>query len=165
MGCIHECWGRWWMSLQGHRMIFDQSSWLGECPKIGGKNDVTPIFKKVKKKDLGYYRPVSLTLIPGKIMEQLTLETTQSSGVVSMASPRGRQIIHKFVPAKRHVKYTSKDHHKPFTPSTITSSTKVKTLQWQADHGWNLPKDVVVFHMWIITFLSDVITKFLSNIM
>jgi len=38
------------------------------------KASVTPVFKKGKKKDTANYRPVSLTSIPGKVMEQLILD-------------------------------------------------------------------------------------------
>jgi len=43
-------------------------------PKDWRKANVTPGFKKGKKEDPGNYRLVSLTSIPGKVMEQLILE-------------------------------------------------------------------------------------------
>jgi len=47
-----------------------QQSWLtGEVPDDWRIDSVTPIYKKGWKEDPGNYRPVSLTLVPGKIME------------------------------------------------------------------------------------------------
>ncbi|GAB0210180.1 mitochondrial enolase superfamily member 1 [Grus japonensis] len=58
-------------------LIFTRSqdrSWrTGEVPEDWRKANVTPVFKKGKKEDPGNYRPVSLTSIPGKVIEQLIL--------------------------------------------------------------------------------------------
>ncbi|PKU38375.1 rna-directed dna polymerase from mobile element jockey-like [Limosa lapponica baueri] len=49
-------------------------SWrTGEVPEDWRKANVIPVFQKGKKEDLGNYRPVSLTSIPGKMMERLVL--------------------------------------------------------------------------------------------
>ena len=55
-------------------IIFERSWRTGEVPEDWRKANVTPVFKKGKKEDPGNYRPVSLTSIPGKVMEQLILE-------------------------------------------------------------------------------------------
>jgi len=55
-------------------IIFERFWRTGEVPEDWRKASVTPIFKKGKKEDPGNYRPVSLTSIPGKVMEQLILE-------------------------------------------------------------------------------------------
>jgi len=55
-------------------IIFERSWRTGEVPEDWRKANVTAIFKKGKKEDPGNYRPVSLTCIPGKVMEQLILE-------------------------------------------------------------------------------------------
>jgi len=43
-------------------------------PEDWRKASVAPVFKKGKKEDPGNYRPISLTSIPGKVMEQLILD-------------------------------------------------------------------------------------------
>ncbi|KAK4810070.1 LOW QUALITY PROTEIN: hypothetical protein QYF61_007892 [Mycteria americana] len=54
--------------------IIYQHSWLtGEVPADWRLANVMPIFKKGWKEDPGNYRPVSLTSVPGKLMEQIIL--------------------------------------------------------------------------------------------
>ncbi|KFV81194.1 RNA-directed DNA polymerase from mobile element jockey, partial [Struthio camelus australis] len=55
-------------------IILERSWRSGEVPEDWKKANVTPSSKKGKEEEPGNYRPVSLTSIPGKLMEQLLLE-------------------------------------------------------------------------------------------
>ncbi|PKU37509.1 hypothetical protein llap_12187 [Limosa lapponica baueri] len=54
-------------------IIYQQSWQTGEVPADWRLANVTPIHKKGWKDDPGNYRPVSLTSVPGKAMEQIIL--------------------------------------------------------------------------------------------
>jgi len=75
--------------------IIYQQSWLtGEVPVDWKLVNVTPIYKKSRKKDPGNYRPVSLTSVPGKVMEQIILSAIRWH-VQDNQTIRSRQ--HKFI--------------------------------------------------------------------
>ena len=61
------------MSLKPLSIIFEKSWRLGDIPEDWKKANVTLSYKKGLKEDPGSYRPISLTSVPGKIMERILL--------------------------------------------------------------------------------------------
>ncbi|KFQ46106.1 hypothetical protein N333_04586, partial [Nestor notabilis] len=59
-------------------VIFERSWQTGDVPDDWKKGNVTPIFKKGKVENLATYRSVSLTSVPGKLLEQILLESILS---------------------------------------------------------------------------------------
>lgn len=52
-------------------IIYEKSWWSGDIPE-GQKNaGVTPLYSKGSKEHPGNYRPISLTSVPGKVMDQI----------------------------------------------------------------------------------------------
>jgi len=54
-----------------------QSWHTGEVPADRKKGNIATIFRKGRKEDPGNYQPVSLTSVPGKIIEQSLHKATQ----------------------------------------------------------------------------------------
>ena len=59
-------------------MIYLKSWLTGEVPLDWRVANVTPIYKRGRKEDPENYRPVSLTSVPGKVMEQVISSAIES---------------------------------------------------------------------------------------
>lgn len=74
MGCTHTFPGSWQVITRPLCNLWSVVA-LGEVLKDWREARVPPVFRKGKK-DTGNYELVSLIFIPGKVVEQLILETT-----------------------------------------------------------------------------------------
>jgi len=66
--------------------IYQCSSLSGEVPENWGLAVVAPIYKKVCNEDPENYRPVILTSVSGKVMEQISLVRSHGTCVASRGS-------------------------------------------------------------------------------
>ena len=55
-------------------IIYHQSGLTGEAPADWRLAGVTPTYKKGRKEEPGNYKPVSLTSVPGKVVQEITLK-------------------------------------------------------------------------------------------
>lgn len=79
---MQRFWESWKMSLQGYSQMWNNSDSWEKCGVEGKKKgedwqkaNTTLVIKKGRKEDSGNDRPVSLRSGPGKVEEQLILET------------------------------------------------------------------------------------------
>ena len=83
------------MIVEPLSITYQRSLLMGEVPEDWRLANVTPIYKKSCREDPGNYRPLSLTSVPGKIMEQIVLreitrhvQDNRGSGLASMGSQK-----------------------------------------------------------------------------
>ncbi|PKU49360.1 hypothetical protein llap_399 [Limosa lapponica baueri] len=77
--------------------VFGKSWRTKEAPEDWTKANITPIFKKSKKENPGNYRLVSLTSIPGKVMEQLILDAISKHVEEKKESVLGPVLFNVFI--------------------------------------------------------------------
>ena len=95
---VHETWwdaakdaevhGQW-----HYRVILWKVLVIGEIPNSWKRTNVTPIFKKGQKKDLGNFSSVSLTSVPGDYKANLLEGTSRNTKVTENSMDLPRQIM------------------------------------------------------------------------
>jgi len=76
-------------------VVFEKLWRLGDIPEDWEKPNVTSIYKKGFKEDLGNYRPISLPSVHGTVMERILLESITSQMKHVIGNSR-----HRFTKAK-----------------------------------------------------------------
>ncbi|KAK4827581.1 hypothetical protein QYF61_019483 [Mycteria americana] len=124
--------------------ILYQQSWLsGEVPVDWRLANVMPIYKKGRKEDLGNCRPVSLTSVPGKVMEQIIMSAimqhVQDNQVIRPSQHgfmKGRSCLINLIFYDKAVDVVYLDFNKAF--NTISHSTLLEKPAAHGLHGLTL---------------------------
>lgn len=74
MRCIHRFWELVYEVAKSLSVVFEKLWKCSEVPTDWKRRSIASIFKEGKKEDLGNYRLVSATSVPGKIVEQILLK-------------------------------------------------------------------------------------------
>ncbi|KAJ7414465.1 hypothetical protein BTVI_41005 [Pitangus sulphuratus] len=140
--------------------IISQQSWLsGEVPDDWKLVNVTSIHKKRQKEDLGNSRPVSLTSVPGKVMDQIILSAItrhlqdgQGIRPSQQGFRRGRSCLTNLISFYEQVKFCVQIwripvclfffHGTSFSLGTDHDGEKVTKDSFDGELGFHLPSDV-----------------------
>lgn len=114
MTCNCRSWGNWQRRWPSHFSItFEKSRQFSRVPTDWKRGNVTPIFekrKKKKRKQTGNYRPVSLSMVPRNVMEQIFLETIQRHVEMKMDWWQQTQLLYMYIVSDKSVVLSQWDY-------------------------------------------------------
>ncbi|GAB0176455.1 mitochondrial enolase superfamily member 1 [Grus japonensis] len=151
-------------------IIFQWSWESGEVPVDWKLANVVPIFKKGKKEDPGNYRPVSLTSVPGKIMEKIMLGVIEKhlkdiaiTGHSQHGFVRGRACLTNLVSFYDKVTYLV-DQGKPvdviFSDFSKAFDTVSHSILLDKMSSIQFDKNIV---RWVSNWLTDQVQRVMVN--